>query len=275
MDIGALLGNVFWPVVKMILVILGVLVGVVLAVVLLFFLIFWLRYGRYLRKPGRLAKLHIKWLPYDLLRWLWIDFVRRGTEKSVFKEYGLTIFTGRQGAGKTISMVQYLDIMRQQYPLLKIYTNFDYVYATGRMTSWDTIFTVRNGTDGVIFAVDEIQNEFDSNAWKDFPAGLLQEITMQRKQRIKIVGTTQVYKRIAKQLREQTFSVSTCSCWFGRLVLVKDYDAAEYGLSADSPYTVKKGVKPLSRHWYVQSDALRSEYDTWEKVQRLSRVGLF
>lgn len=274
MDMGALVTNILWPVVKAIIMIVGCCVGLVLAAVFLFFCFFLLCYGRYLSKPVRLSKLEIKWLPYDLLRWLWIDFKRRGTDKAVFKEYGLTIFTGRQGAGKTISMVEYLDLMKDRYPLLKIYTNFQYARATGRMTGWDTIFQVRNGTDGVIFGIDEIQNEFDANTWKDFPAGLLQEITMQRKQRIKIVATTQVYTRIVKQLREQTFSVCVCDCWCGRLVRVKEYDAAEYGLSADSPYKVKQGVKPLSCHWYVQSDKLRNEYDTWEKIQRLSRARL-
>lgn len=263
--------TVFAPVLNLLSTTFFVLLFTVLGAIGSFLLIFWLRYFRFFKMPSRFAKLKIKFLPYDLLRWIWIDWTRRGTDKEVFKEYGFTIFTGRQGAGKTISLVDYLDRLRVRYPKLKIYTNFKYKYADGVMTDWDTFFRVRNGTDGVVFAIDEVQNEFSSADWKDFPAELLSQITMQRKQRIKIVATSQVYTRIAKQLREQTFSVCMCSCWFRRLVYVREYDAAEYSLTADSPYQAKKKCKPLSRHIYVQSDELRDEFDTWEVVNRMRR----
>ena len=39
----------------------------------------------------------------------------------------------------------------------------------------------KNGTDGVIFAIDEIQNEFSCANSKDFPETLLSQVTQQRK----------------------------------------------------------------------------------------------
>jgi len=97
-------------------------------------------------------------------------------------------------------MVEYLERMRKRYPKAKIITNFGYVFEDQPMYSWEDIFTIRNGVEGVIFAIDEIQNEYNSNSWKTFPEGLLSEITQQRKQKIKIVSTSQVFTRVVKQL---------------------------------------------------------------------------
>ncbi len=74
-----------------------------------------------------------------------------------------------------------------------------------QMTSWRDFMEIRNGTKGVLFLIDEIHSEYSSKSWKDFPEELLSEISQQRKQRIKIVATSQIYSRVVKQLREQAF----------------------------------------------------------------------
>nr|WP_176452299.1 hypothetical protein [Streptococcus thermophilus] len=81
---------------------------------------------------------------------------------------------------KQMAMTEYLERMRKKYPKAVICTNFGYIHQTLPMTDWKQIFTVRNGLDGVIFAIDEIQNEYNSASWKNFPEGLLAEITQQR-----------------------------------------------------------------------------------------------
>lgn len=50
----------------------------------------------------------------DLIRWLIYDLLYTIINGKVFKPYGLTCFVGRQGGGKTISMVEYLD-KRKKY----------------------------------------------------------------------------------------------------------------------------------------------------------------
>lgn len=49
-----------------------------------------------------------------------------------FNEFGLTLYTGKQGSGKTISMVEYLYRMKQKYPECKIYTNFHSTIQDGK-----------------------------------------------------------------------------------------------------------------------------------------------
>lgn len=189
-----------------------------------------------------------------------------------FDLYGVTVFVGRQGEGKTISMVDYLDRMSKKFPECLIITNFDYANRDKRMESWDDIFNIRNGEEGVIFAIDELQNEYDSTKWKDFPEGLLSEITMQRKQRIKIVATSQIFGRMVKQLREQTFEVVECRTFFNRWTVNKCYDAWEYE-NCDGD---REKIRKLFKRWkwsFIQTDELRERYDTYEKIQKIAKEG--
>ena len=269
----AIMQRVFSPVVDMFFSFIYGVLSVALFFLFLFVLVFVLRYKMYPPniKADRLEKLSISFLPYDLFRWLVWDFLTRKQRDQVFSEYGFSIFTGRQGAGKTVSMVRYLDLMRKKYPNVKIITNFNYAYADKRMKDWRDFMEIRNGEDGVIFAIDEIHSEYSAASWKDFPEALLSEISMQRKQRVKIVATSQVFCRVAKPIREQAFSVMVCRTYFGRLTFFKEYDAAEYSTS-DTPYKVKKSVKPIWKSVFVQSNALRRSFDTYEKIERMKKL---
>lgn len=272
-DMAAIMQRVFSPVVDMFFSFIYGVLSVALFFLFLFVLVFVLRYKMYPPniKADRLEKLSISFLPYDLFRWLVWDFLTRKQRDQVFSEYGFSIFTGRQGAGKTVSMVRYLDLMRKKYPNVKIITNFNYAYADKRMKDWRDFMEIRNGEDGVIFAIDEIHSEYSAASWKDFPEALLSEISMQRKQRVKIVATSQVFCRVAKPIREQAFSVMVCRTYFGRLTFFKEYDAAEYSTS-DTPYKVKKSVKPIWKSVFVQSNALRRSFDTYEKIERMKKL---
>ena len=218
--------------------------------------------------PQILKRKRIKFQLFDFLRWFYIDMHARKEQGREFDQYGFTMYSGRQGAGKTTSMVEYLDRMRKLFPKAKIVTNFKYKYATHQMEDWRDFFKIRNGTDGVIFAIDEIHSEFSTASSKDFPEALLSEISQQRKQRIKIVATSQVYARVAKPIREQCFTVVQCETFLNRWTFTREYDAYEYELNANS-VQVKKKVYALSRRSFVQSDELRKSFDTYEKIERL------
>lgn len=143
---------------------------------------------------------YIRYKYLDLFRWLLVDFLERDKHRGEFREYGFTFYIGRQGAGKTISMVRYLELMKERYPDCIIVTNFQYYRADRIMTDWRDLLTIRNGTKGIIFAIDEIHSEYDSSKWADIPEDLLSEISQQRKQRIKIIASAQFFGRVAKPL---------------------------------------------------------------------------
>lgn len=273
-DMYGLFNKMLSPVVNFIYGFIFTVLGAVIVGLLAFFLLFCIFYhvNPFACRPGWLASLDIGWKPYDLMRWLLYDFhMSRVNFSSEFKPYGFTIFVGRQGSGKTVSMIQYLNDIHVRYPDCKIVTNFTYAYADHQMKDWRDFLEIRNGTDGVVFAIDEIHSEYSAESWKDFPESILSEISQQRKQRVKIVATAQVYSRCAKQIREQAFSVVTCKTYFGRFTFNREYDAAEYSTS-DSPYTVKKRCKPISKKSFVQSNKLRECFDTFEKIERMKKV---
>lgn len=192
-------------------------------------------------------------------------------DKNTFKEYGLTLFCGRQGSGKTTGMVWYLNKMREKYPDVIIVTNFGYVHQDYTLNSWRDLTTIRNGTKGVIFAIDEIQNEFSSTEWQKFPAFLLSEITQQRKQRVKIVGTSQVFTRVAKQIREQTYEVVECLTLKGRWTFLKAFDAERYNRVIDNP-DKKLDLKRVWRANFLQDTAIRSSFDSYYKIQKVTQT---
>lgn len=65
-------------------------------------------------------------------------------DRDVFRGYGFWCYCGLGGSGKTISMVRYLDEMREKYPQLLILTNFDYSGADRKITSWRDLTEVTN-----------------------------------------------------------------------------------------------------------------------------------
>lgn len=212
----------------------------------------------------------------DFIYWKWVDYQRFRSSGKVrkFDLYGVRVFCGRQGAGKTVSMVWMLDDIKRKFPKVKIYTNFSYRFSDGQLETLNDLLTYRNGEDGVIFAIDELQNEFSSKLSRDFPEALLSTITMQRKQKICILATTQVFSRLAKPLREQCFQVFECKTFFGRWTRLRGYDAEDYNIFLDSTDEKKKWkVHRNYKKSFIQTDLLRESYDTMEVIQRLSRQG--
>lgn len=197
-------------------------------------------------------------------------------KKDYFKLYGLRLYCGRQGAGKTIGLVYDLERYRKRYPRVKIYTNFGYKHQTAPLTSLNDLLnpSLKNGTDGVIFAIDEIQNEFSCANSKDFPETLLSQVTQQRKQRVCILATSQVFTRVAKPLREQCFIVVVCQTLFSRYTRLKYYDADAYIEYADNPSRDKRRkLRKKDYQSFVQTDSLRDLYNSYLLIERLSRVG--
>lgn len=191
-----------------------------------------------------------------------------------FPFYGCKFYVGKQGSGKTMSMVYEIEQIRHKYPKCKIYTNFGYKYQNYELTDISDLTNeyFYNGDEGCVFAIDEIQNEFSCLDSKNVPVEILGAITQQRKHKCYILCTSQMFGRVAKPLREQAFYVTECSTLFGRLTSNRQYDGYEYAETNDETISYKKNHRRIQKFdVFVQSNYLRELYDSFAIIKRLKR----
>ena len=194
-----------------------VLIGVALFVVLCsFWFVLRLCQGKrlkkgtrqYVKKEGFFYKVFVK-LPRQYVD----DYFER--DPDFFPYQGCIIFEGRQGAGKSIGMIEFARRMQKEFPLAKCITNIGYKYEDAKLKSWRTLINYKNGINGVIVVMDELQNWFSSNDSKNFPPEMLSVITQNRKNRRIILGTSQNFYLLAKAIRSQATEVRRCTTLLG------------------------------------------------------------
>ena len=194
-----------------------------------------------------------------------LDMYARNPE--FFTHQGCIIFTGRQGNGKTIAMAQQALAWREEYPKAKCITNFALQGQSRELNDWRLLLDYKNGIQGVIACIDEMQNWFSSNQSKNFPPEMLEVITQNRKNRRVIMGTAQTFNRLSKPIREQATEVRRCTTLFGCLTIVHRVVP-----ELDSEGNVEKW-KHRGFYYFVHDEKLRSSYDTWRVIESLSKSG--
>ena len=202
---------------------------------------------------------------WDLPKAIARDFFSRNPDS--MNIHGLYVFCGEQGAGKTIAAIQFIRTTLQKFPKIRVRSNISINFQHGKITHWSQSVNVHNGSIGQIDFLDEMQNWFSSNESKDFPMEMLTEITQERKKHKVIVGTSQVFTRLAKPLREQTRYLCLPSTFFGCFTVVRVF----------KPELDDTG-KMIGKHFirmycFVHDAELRECYNTYEKVERLAKKG--
>ena len=82
---------------------------------------------------------------------------------------------------------------------------------------WTQLISFKNGVQGVIACIDEMQNRFSSDQSKVFPSEMLEAITQNRRV---ILGTSQSFNRLSKPIREQAAKVRKWFTLFHRVTFV-------------------------------------------------------
>lgn len=177
---------------------------------------------------------------------------------------GINIFTGPQGSGKSLSMVHYAKrIIKDNPKALIVYNtplNFDFPNEKKEYSGFED-FEIENGIYGVIYILDEIHLILNSLESKGVPLSVIVELSQQRKQRKLILGTSQVYSRMAKPLREQIQNVIVCKNFFKLLqfnYLINAFETKE----KDGELKVKK--TKISFFFHSKEDY--TNYDTYKKM---------
>lgn len=196
-----------------------------------------------------------------------IRFARNNPD--YFYPAGIWVFTGPQGSGKTLSAVKCLKSILKDYPKAIVCSNID-IRGIDRpiipFTDYKQLSELTNGINGVVFLLDEIHVLWNSLESKEVPISEMACFCQMRKDRRVIIGTSQVYGRIAKPIREQLQYIVDCKNILSLLQVNTILDPSD---------TIEKdghvGCAVIKKkYWFHQSSDYES-YDTLFKINKAKR----
>lgn len=193
-------------------------------------------------------------------------FVCDVRDREIKYPYGVWLFVGLPGRGKTISAVEYCHRMKLKYPDVKIYTNFNLSIQDDAITHWRDLL---NYESPAIFVLDEVQLTFNSRAWADFPPEMVTLLTQNRKDKKQIIATAQSFARVDKVFRELTNFVIECRCLAGRWVFQRAFETEDYMNGLDPQFGKRR--RRAWRYNFVQDNAIRDSFDTLLKLDSLKK----
>lgn len=206
------------------------------------------------------------------------DFVQYIANKrwTWFEGWGLHIYVGPFGAGKTCSMVNDAYNIARQFPQVTVLTNIKLVNfpAHTAILPLCTAKDILEAPENCLVLIDEIGTIFNSRDFaaskESVPKIVFQHLCQCRKRRMMIYATTQRWNFTDKQLRDIAATVRVTRSHFGhpwtRICTVWKYDAMEYDKAFANPLLP---LRALRGDVYLQTDACRSRYDTSELVETM------
>lgn len=203
-----------------------------------------------------------------------IKNMKKGESKP-FDLYGVYLYNGLGGNGKTLSMVRRARELKKKYPKLKVIANFHTAVADEYFDKWEDILNCTNIDEhgvnqGVLILFDEIHLTLNSQGWKNAPDELLEYISLQRHLHKCIFGSAQEWSRVSKIIREQVNWIVDCKCLFrGRYCQNKVYTKENYLINGDQKSSGLRKRPVVYKVSFVGTDKLRSLYDTDEIVKGL------
>lgn len=196
--------------------------------------------------------------------------------KKLFPGWGIHLFTGKFGQGKTSLMTIKAYKLAQKYPQLHILTNIQLTNFPEHteILPLRTANDILNAPDNTLVLIDEIGTLFNS---RDFSTGknsvpkpVFQHLCQVRKRHMMIYATVQRFNLLDKQIRDITATVTDCSAScahpFSRKLTGLRYDIEEYeAYCANRMYQ----RRVLETDVVIQKDQYRHLYDTTELIKGL------
>lgn len=202
-------------------------------------------------------------LPFLLVLYI-LDLKKNKNELHLYGIYG---FFGLPGTGKTICMTQYLNDMRKKYgDKVYIMTNYFYKFQDFEFVSWRQLLDIYDKP--LIVAWDEVQNEFNSRDFKNFPVQLLSVLTQVRKGHgIQILYTAQRFHFVDKNFRSLTFGCYDCGTLLNRYTYALKYNTVEYEEKCNQlDFNKRKRIKSVNHIIFIQTEKLRNCYDSFKML---------
>lgn len=187
-----------------------------------------------------------------------------------FNPDGIWVFCGPQGSGKTLSAVQCARKMAREYPQARVISNLDFELYDGErpeeFNDYAQLSEEDNGIAGLIFVLDEIHVLWNSLESRSIPISDMSALCQMRKSRRIIIGTSQVYGRIAKPIREQLKYVILCHNF---LRFIQHNVVCDPSESVEINGNIHPEV--ICERWWFHSPELYQSYETLKKISRVRR----
>lgn len=180
---------------------------------------------------------------------------------------GTRVYKGFQGSGKTLSMVKYALDIKEAFPECLIYSNIiikgkieDYKYIESDSTLLEAL-GVSSGPAGCLILLDEAHLFFNKKT--GISLDVLTAISQQRKDRKRLVFSSQIWEELDVSLRKQVKEIVNCRCIFGKLQIntISDGESLSYD-KMKGEYTAKKIRTEIFKHY----NELYQRYDTRQKI---------
>ena len=134
-----------------------------------------------------------------------------------FNKYGILMFIGMFGHGKTLSMTHQARLLYNQYGdklrFISNYELFDIPYIP--LINFNQLVDIGEEEDppyiGTVVLIDEIENVLSHRNFSSFPLSLLHTLTQQRKKKVFIMCSAQRFFMVDKIFRSITTSVVDCN----------------------------------------------------------------
>lgn len=190
---------------------------------------------------------------------------KRTKEKKNLFPVGSRVYKGYQGSGKTLSMVKYALDMSKKFPQCFVYSNvmikgienFKYIENDSVLKE---ALTCRRGGLGVLVLLDEAHLYF--NKKDGISLDVLTCISQQRKDRRRLVFSSQIWEELDISLRKQVKEIVSChtlGCF--QINTISDGESLTYD-KLKSCYVAKKLYTEVFKH----NDILYNSYDTYQKI---------
>ncbi len=191
-----------------------------------------------------------------------------------FNYWGLHLYLGKFGGGKTISAVRRAYEICCKHKGVTVLTNLTLIGfpEDTNIIHLEAAEQILDLPDRSIVLIDEIGTIFNSRDFasskKSVPKPVYQIILQCRHLRIMLIGTVQRWNLLDKQLRDIADTVTECHSYFAdpfsRYTTCTTYDAQQYDKWFNNPLLPMKHIR---YEGYVQTDGLRSKYDTIQMVK--------
>lgn len=185
-----------------------------------------------------------------------------------FNYYGIDMFIGMFGHGKTLSMSHQAEKIYKRFgnkvrfisnyklnniPYIPL-INFNQLIDIGEEENSDYI--------GTVVLIDEVENILSHRNFANFPLELLHMLTQQRKKRVYIMSSSQRYFMVDKLFRSITTNVYDCNKYWRFQHMVK-YDAWDLENAMNSQL-----LKPSQNIWWFVHNSDYNAYDTTQMISK-------